>query len=209
MRLSSVTTRCACQGWSSRLRPGQSFQRSLEKLEQPVCNENHTFRPPPLSQMELGNLLDTMDMHFHDSFKYIFRLYRDMCLQAQAVVEKSISTVHEAADVVSAHREKVRGETGDKKYETAAMQDINVSCQFFRFPDPGGLCSGAPDHFRCAKDAGIHRRARERGNEGKKTKLRLHDDPTSAFHSVLPQSNYARRLISQQRFRHSRSCTLT
>lgn len=65
--------------------------------------------------MELGNLLDTMDMHFHDSFKYIFRLYRDMCLQAQAVVEKSISTVHEVADVVSAHREKVREENRERE----------------------------------------------------------------------------------------------
>eukprot|EP00049_Salpingoeca_infusionum_P000429 m.39909 g.39909 ORF g.39909 m.39909 type:complete len:1225 (-) comp10365_c0_seq4:3299-6973(-) len=57
-------------------------------------------------KIEVRELVNCMDVHYHDTFRYIFRLYRDLSMQAEAIVNKSIQTVYESADAVSGAADK-------------------------------------------------------------------------------------------------------
>ncbi|EGD78350.1 hypothetical protein PTSG_09416 [Salpingoeca rosetta] len=55
---------------------------------------------------EISHLVDAMDKYFHSNFRHIFKIFRDLSMQAEAIVTKSIETVHDTASSVSAKAEK-------------------------------------------------------------------------------------------------------
>lgn len=55
---------------------------------------------------EISNIVDSMDSHYHESFRYVFQLYHDLSRKTDAVTSKSLTAVHDAAAMVSASEEK-------------------------------------------------------------------------------------------------------
>lgn len=93
--------------WRCRLQMRSSHVTTRYHGLRPCHRWQTHLTPDCLRQTEVASLFDTMDLHFHSGLKYTFQLYRDLSMQSEAVNNKCLSTIYEAADRLDPAAEKV------------------------------------------------------------------------------------------------------